>query len=168
MEGGRGACKDGPTSPTAGVLQQPRAARFFCLFFPAVCWCWCQSGSGPRPTGRCPDAVSFLQQQCDVTRRRKETLRQSRGTLCFHQYCVLGGWVGDMRTASCRTLSSACWEILYTLPASTGMETSSAQRLLRVSWILMAEVDDTARSGGMEIPTNLAPTVFGSGSGRGP
>lgn len=141
---------------------------FFCLFFPAVCWCWCQSGSGSRPTGRCPDAVSFLQQQCDVTRRRKETLRQSRGTLCFHRYCVLGGWVGDMRTASCRTLSSACWEILYTLPASTGMETSSAQRLLRVSWILMAEVDDTARSGGMEIPTNLAPTVFGSGSGRGP
>lgn len=76
--------------------------------------------------------------------------------------------MGDMRTASCRTLSSACWAILYLHSAYstyTGMETSSAQRLLRVSWILM---EDTARSGGREIPTNLAPTVFGSGSGRGP
>lgn len=33
----------------------------FFFILPAA-WCWCHPGvwSGPRPTGRCPDAVSFL------------------------------------------------------------------------------------------------------------
>lgn len=120
---------------------------------------------------RCPDAVSFFAAAAmrrDEAAKRNTAPIEEGGTLCFYRYCVLGGWVGDMRTASCRTPSSACWAILYTLrlPTPAWKRPVSAQRLLRVSWILLME--DTARSGGMEIPTNLAPTGFGSGSGRGP
>lgn len=64
-------CRCAPTTESIG---------FFCLFFLR---CLVRG----RPVGAQTPFLFLQQQQCDVTRQRKETLRQSRGggTLCFYR-----------------------------------------------------------------------------------
>ncbi|KAK0740693.1 hypothetical protein B0T18DRAFT_418509 [Schizothecium vesticola] len=102
----------------------------------------------------------------------KRNIAPIEGDAVFLPVLCARGWVtcGQHHVALLLCVGRSC-----TPPTYTGMEANlhrrcNVQRTEAGAWKTACFVDldardDTARSCGMEIPTNLAPTVFGSGRG---